>query len=191
MHNQAEGLLWCCKNLTRKRLITWLMTIFLTVWPSFQWPSSCPSTARISGLLHPCFLFCESICKKKKNIGGFFLIIPKNIQHNIYPAGSQGSLQLQNFSETKTVMGPWAWLLIRWMCHRSQVARVVALQTCWGVSSLRGECQTAQCVCSWRSHRSTRCCGMNAWNLETENRSTRVGTEKLYLGNGTLLLTYQ
>lgn len=31
--------------------------MFLTVWPSFQWPNSWPRTARTSSFLHPCFLF--------------------------------------------------------------------------------------------------------------------------------------
>lgn len=51
-------------RISGNQFITWLMTIFLTVWPSFQWPSSWPRTARISELLHPCFLFCKSIRKR-------------------------------------------------------------------------------------------------------------------------------
>lgn len=59
-------------------IITWLMTMFLTVWPSFQWPSSWPKTARISWLLHPCFLCCKNVrqlghgnrkdCRKTQNL---------------------------------------------------------------------------------------------------------------------------
>ena len=39
-----------------KPMFTCDMTRFLTICPSFQWPSSWDSTASISSLLQPCFL---------------------------------------------------------------------------------------------------------------------------------------
>ena len=56
--------------------LTWLMTRFFRICPSFQCPSSWDRTASISSLLHPCFLcsfFPSSFCPSSFSLSSVFV----------------------------------------------------------------------------------------------------------------------
>lgn len=89
-----------------------------------------------------------------------------------------------------TVMPPWAWVWTRLIRHHSQVAQAAALRNYSVGSSLQGVCRTAQCACSWRSHRNRRCCGMNALTLEANrNEPQQCSIRKVRMYNDLILQT--